>query len=283
VFSGTVSGTDVKETATSVVAWLERVTGMAQSQPSPAPPVPVPVDTAPTTTASRRPASATGVIAITSTPPGAEVTLDGQARGQSPVELKDVPVGTHTVVLQSAGGRATRQVTVRPGGRTPIEVTFDPGFLVIVSRIPLDIFLGSRRIGSSEDEKIALPAGGHKLTFLNTRLGFRSELVIEIKPNEVTAYTINPPTGGLVVKTVPGAEVLIDGESVGVAPLGELELRVGVHDIKRDQSQDITLPLGSAPLEPPKAAPQRPAAVEPPKRAQPRLAPLSAPPAPRPR
>ena len=96
------------------------------------------------------------------------------------------------------------------------------------------------------------------------------------------------------LKTAAGAEILMDGQSLGTAPLGELEVPVGVHnivvrhpelgdkrvtvDIKRDQSQDITVPFGSSPpVDTRKPEPPKPATP----RTQPRLAPLSAPPAPR--
>ena len=91
----------------------------------------------------------------------------------------------------------------------------------------------------------------------------------------------DPATGRLVVNATAGAEVFIDGESVGTAPLGELEVPVGLRsivvrhpdlgekratmDVKRDQTAEITLGATS----------------EPARQAAPRLAPLSAPPAPR--
>jgi hypothetical protein len=282
--------------------WFQRLTAVGEP-PAPTdqepPSAPAPTVSAPKAPARRQTAAgATGVLAVTSTPPGAEVSLDGKPHGKTPAEIKDVTVGTHTVVVQGDVGSFTRSVSVKSGTRTTVEATFEPGYLSIVSRLQLDIFLGSRRIGSSDDEKVALPAGTHRLTFINKRVGFRGELTVDIKAGEVTAYSVSPPTGGLVVKTTAGAEIFMDGQSLGVAPLGELEVPVGVHnivvkhpelgekpvtvEIKRDQSQDITVTFPGAPAESPKPEapkpPPPPAKAEPPK---PKLAPLSAPPAPR--
>jgi hypothetical protein len=232
------------------------------------------------------PAPATGSMTITSPEPGATVTVDGQARGKTPLELNDIPVGTHIVVVQGPEGSVTRTVNVKPGARATVSAAAEPGFLIIASRIPLEIFVGSKRIGSSEDDKIALPPGSHRLTLINRTKAFRSELTVEIKSGEMAAYTATLPTGGLKVTTAAGAEVFVDGRSVGVAPLGVLELPAGGREIlvrhpelgekrvtveiQRDQEQGITLPLGT---------PTQPDASRP---SPPRLAPLSAPPAPRP-
>jgi hypothetical protein len=109
------------------------------------------------------------------------------------------------------------------------------------------------------------------------------------------------------VNTVAGAEVLVDGQRVGVAPIRVLELPVGVReilvkhpdlgerrvnvDINRDQVQTIQVTLGNAPVPAPEtpkppASRQEPVSAAPdtakPPPTMPRLPPLSAPPAPRP-
>jgi hypothetical protein len=57
----------------------------------------------------------TGGLSVRSDPPGARVTIDGQARGTTPVTLRELPPGEHEVVLE-AGGRQVRQVVrIEPG------------------------------------------------------------------------------------------------------------------------------------------------------------------------
>jgi len=140
------------------------------------------------------------------------------------------------------------------------------------------VYFGGKRIGTTDDEKIEMTPGTHTVTLLNPKTGGRSELTVEIRGGEVSAYTNKPATGRLVVDTAAGAEVFIDGESVGTAPLAALEVAVGERtivvrhpelgekrvtmEIKRDQRTEITLPFATTPTEP-----QRPAA--------PKLAPKS--------
>jgi hypothetical protein len=182
-----------------------------------------------------------------------------------------------------------RSITVRAGTKTLAEGTIAPGYVAILSRVPLDILSGGRRIGTTEDDKIMLPPGEHTLTLVSTRFGYRTELPIEVKPGEVTAYTASMPTGRVVVNTTAGAEVWIEGQRMGVAPLGALEIPVGSREIrvshrelgereatvavKRNETSEVTVAFGSAAADP----------TRPPPSQQPKLAPLSAPPAPRPR
>ena len=231
-------GPAIKGTTKAAITWLQGLTTgdkpeEAQNQ---APPVAAETPrkaatrrTAPSSSSSS-PSVGAGEIRVQSTPSGAEVLLDGKSRGTAPIDLKDVPAGTHTVQLQGANGTVKTTVTVRAGARATVDETIAPGFLTIVSRIPLEIYLGGRRLGTSEDEKISLPPGAHRLTVVNAKFGFRSELSVEIKPGELTAYNASPATGRIIVHTAAGAEILIEGEKVGVAPMGELEVPVGVRE-----------------------------------------------------
>jgi hypothetical protein len=71
-----------------------------------------------------------GELLITSMPTGAHVTVNGIGRGATPVQVRYLPLGTHTVRLVHDGHAAvTRHVTISPERhRARIAVTFDgPG------------------------------------------------------------------------------------------------------------------------------------------------------------
>ena len=53
-----------------------------------------------------------GRLQITSQPPGAKVTIDGNSRGVTPLTLTDVTPGPHVVVLDSAQGTTRQTVMV---------------------------------------------------------------------------------------------------------------------------------------------------------------------------
>ena len=154
----------VQPTEASLPAANGQVTG-ADAQPakkftdaavSPAPPAPAPPppDAARTAVAEpvRTPPPAppvakstpspreTASLLIRSSPSGAVVTVDGTARGTTPLTLRDVALGTRTIVLSRPGVRVERA----PGhahGRSAITFTrgaaltdLCPGVFAIVAR-----------------------------------------------------------------------------------------------------------------------------------------------------
>jgi PEGA domain-containing protein len=47
----------------------------------------------------------------------------------------------------------------------------------------------------------------------------------------VTSLAIKPPNGSLSINARPWGEVLIDGRSVGLTPIANLAVPIGVHEI----------------------------------------------------
>lgn len=70
---------------------------------------------------------AQGVLALSSEPPGASVTVDGVFRGETPLELALAPGGEHDVRLLLAGHEAAeRRVVVAAEERRSLVVPLDP-------------------------------------------------------------------------------------------------------------------------------------------------------------
>jgi H2-forming N5,N10-methylenetetrahydromethanopterin dehydrogenase-like enzyme len=105
------------------------------------------------------------------------------------------------------------------------------GFLSIFSRIPADVLIDGRKAGSTEEGQILVAPGTHTVVLENAHFNFKSEFTVDIKPSEVTAHTVTLPTGALVVTTEPGAEIWIEGERVGVAPLGPIAVPIGTREV----------------------------------------------------
>jgi hypothetical protein len=59
--------------------------------------------------------SSTGVLEVRSEPSPARVTIDGQARGSTPLTLRDITPGDYQVVLERAGWKSTQVVHIEPG------------------------------------------------------------------------------------------------------------------------------------------------------------------------
>lgn len=57
----------------------------------------------------------TGGLDVRSEPAGARVTIDGQARGTTPVTIRDLAPGDHQVVLEAGGRKVTQPVRIDAG------------------------------------------------------------------------------------------------------------------------------------------------------------------------
>ena len=73
------------------------------------------------------PEEKTGVIQITSTPSGAEAYLDSEYHGTTPVTVKAVPAGNHTVEIRERGyNNWSSVITVTSGGTVPVSTSLVP-------------------------------------------------------------------------------------------------------------------------------------------------------------
>jgi hypothetical protein len=224
-----------------------------------------------------------GELRVESVPDGARVLLDGREVGFTPLTLRDVPAGRHALVLEGDSGTLRRSVSVRADERTVARYEITAGFLSVVSRIPVEIFDGTRKLGASDGGHVLLAPGQYKLKLVNTQYGYREDADFTIKAGEVSTHTVTLPEGSLHITTEPGAEILVDGEIMGVAPLAPFRVAIGAREVlvrhpdlgERRQSVDV---VQGQPVE--LSVVFRETAPAP--KAPPRLAPLSMPPERRP-
>jgi hypothetical protein len=106
-----------------------------------------------------------------------------------------------------------------------------PGTLAVFSRVPLDLYVSKRRIGSTDDGQIILAPGRYRVEMVSDRLNFRGVVTLNVRPAAVTSHTVTLPNGTLQVHTEPGAQVSVEGKRVGVAPLGSIPVPIGTREI----------------------------------------------------
>ena len=197
---------------------------------------------------------ATGTLAISSTPSQAKVTVDGKERGVTPLTVSDVPVGVRRIVIESSAGTVRRDVKVVADSLVTINETIISGWIAAFAPFELQIYEGTRLLGTTEDGRIMVRPGSHELDFVNKRLGFRERRVIDVTPGTATAVNITTAVGIVRITAPAGADVLIDGVLFGDTPLRELRLPIGLHEIvlRHPQlgEQRVSITVGaSAPTE----------------------------------
>lgn len=179
-----------------------------------------------------------GTLAVTSSPSGAEVYVDGALRGRTPLTLT-LPEGRYGVELRLSGHEPYRAtVQVRRGETTRLDVRLNPiprtGTLLLESsptgaeayvngafrgRTPLRLVLDEGTY------RVELRAPGYEPYQATVRVerGRETRLSASLRPIR---------TGELFLEARPeGAEVYVDGRLAGRAPL-RVTLEAGLHEVR---------------------------------------------------
>jgi hypothetical protein len=174
-----------------------------------------------------------GQLVVSSDPPGSRVSVDGQARGVSPVTIDDLSAGQHTVVIHGESGSVQRSVTIQRGQTASLVVSMNQGsfgWVSITSPFVLQIFENDKRLGTTETDRIMMPAGKHTLKIVNTKLGYQRTQVVQVPSGAAANLKVDVPDGVVNLNALPWAEAWIDGHRVGDTPLGNLKLPIGEHE-----------------------------------------------------
>jgi hypothetical protein len=179
--------------------------------------------------------SETGHLSVATDPSGSDVIVDGATRGVAPLTVRDLAVGQHRVVVRARGTTYTRTVQIEAGSTASLffggSQAAVPGSVTIASTVPVQVFEDSRLIGTSDMDRIMLPAGEHVLEFAADSVGFRTTRTIRVAAGQTSAIAVDLPRAPLNINAVPWAEVFIDGARVGETPLGNLQQTLGPHEI----------------------------------------------------
>jgi hypothetical protein len=175
-----------------------------------------------------------GTLQIISDPAGATVTVDGSARGVSPLSVDDLTPGEHQVVVQNMGRTHRRSVIVQAGSTVSLVVSnassgAESGWLAPRASTSLQIFEDGRLIGTTDTDRIMLSAGTHTLEFVADALGFRAKRTVTINAGQTTTAPVSLPQAPMNLNAVPWAEVWIDGKSFGQTPIAGLMQPIGAH------------------------------------------------------
>ena len=179
---------------------------------------------------------ATGGIEIASDPRGQTVTVDGQARGTTPVTVSDLSPGEHEVVIRRDSSTVRRTVQVEAGRTASLLITsgaagVSSGWLSVTVPISLQVFENGRLVGSTESDRILVPAGSHAYELVNEALGFRLARTVQVTAGQTTNVAITLPRGTINVNAVPWAQVWLDGQPLGETPIGNVSWTIGTHEL----------------------------------------------------
>lgn len=162
-----------------------------------------------------------GVIEVTSDPEGAEVTVNGQPRGTTPVTVRDVPKGRTTVTLKNHGfDEETREITMVAGDSQTLFVKMNglPGTMSL-SSVPegARFYVNDQPHGKGPISLTNLKPGEYTIRVEKDGFATATKTVsLENGGAIVEEFRLENVMGRIEVRTIPaGAQVLLDGSVVG--------------------------------------------------------------------
>jgi hypothetical protein len=177
-----------------------------------------------------------GTVQVTSTPRGASVTVNGEPRGTTPLTLDGLPPGEYTVVVENGVARSERKVEVMPDQVAAVDIPLS-GTLEVSSPIPVQITDRDRPLGQLRSGRIAVGAGLRRLRLANEELGFEESHEVEVAAGGVTRLVVSPPSGVLNITADTATDVYLDGRPIGLTPLTNLSVPLGVHEVAFKHAQ----------------------------------------------
>jgi len=181
----------------------------------------------------------TGSLRVVSSTPGAEVLVDGEAKGPVNAEIGNLRPGQHIVEVRAKGftPQVVEQAVVAGEQRIAkidlqaLEVRAQQTHLRIVTPQPdVEVFIDGASVGKAPVERNDLAPGRHFVVARKT--GFAEwKREINLDPAAPTTLTAELSASGIlkVLSNVGGADVFIDGMVVGKTPLTLDNVQAGEH------------------------------------------------------
>ncbi len=182
---------------------------------------------------SRRSAAAIGAAAFDSTPPGAEVFVDGAPVGRTPVRV-ELKAGTHSVEFKLKSATRTQTIAVKRGSEVPVTVDWNQkpiGSLQVNStptgaRVSVDGKLRGETPLTLDD----LAAGSHTVLIDSSEGRVRRKVQVTQGSTETLTESIYP--GWLHVSTTIDVTVLDGGKPALLDDSNRVLLKPGTHTVR---------------------------------------------------
>jgi len=199
-----------------------------------------------------------GLLLVTSTPTGSEVSVKGASLGNTPLLITSLESGTHRLTIASPGFQ-TKEIDITLDGRTPQKVDValmsDSGTLdVSCDPDDAEVFVNGISRGHTPCRIDRIPGGAVSLELKAP--GFQPhKRDVSLAAGEIQkiAVQLKPLPGTLRIVSIPeGARVYIDDEFKGETPLDLPNAKPGVYRVRVEKAghdpnaRDVTLEKGSS-------------------------------------
>ena len=135
------------------------------------------------TRAGAGPAPLVGQLDVNSTPSGAELIIDGESRGVTPMQLV-LNAGRHELLFVSQLGNVRRTVRIHPGHRTLYSEAIFPGSLVVPRHGDAEVWIDGKEVDTGGE--LTLLPGSYQVNLVNQDNGSRTTHTVDIFPGQTT-------------------------------------------------------------------------------------------------
>lgn len=205
------------------------------------------------------------LVSLLTQPAGAEVIINGESRGVTPLTLQ-VPPGSHSLTLRNgaaersmtlnaaAGADMVREIELTAPAAEPVAAAMAvkprveatngaaaddetpvaanaAGWLTVQAPFEVELLENGEVIGTSGVSRIMLPSGRRELQVVNRALDFNERRGIDIAPGATAAIVISAPQVPVNINARPWAEVVVDGTSIGETPIAGAMLPIGTRQL----------------------------------------------------
>jgi len=183
-------------------------------------------------------AGAMGILKVECNVEGAEVIVDGNQVGVTPL-MTAIAAGAHQLEIRMDGYSKHSQELQVPADKKVLvqaELEFIAGSIVVVAKPDgATVSLDGDEVGTTPDVRIEnVHPGKHTVTVTKDGYAPATENISVTKLQEVTVNVSLEATAGLLlVTTVPaGASVYSNGELLGTTPLEKADMPIGLHALR---------------------------------------------------
>lgn len=192
--------------------------------------------------------STSGTVTIVSEPSGADVYINGDYRGKTPLEV-NLPPGTYEIrISKEEYQEKVLSVTIEGSEAKFVSVSLTPefGFITVVSTpLGAKVYLDGKYVGKTPLDGLKVSVGTHEV--LLKKDGYNeTKVAVEVTPGKTSRISVTLHEAISLLKVCsdpPEAEVYVNNNFKGITPV-TLEVDPGTYEVrivKADYEEYVTM------------------------------------------
>jgi diacylglycerol kinase family enzyme len=183
----------------------------------------------------------TGSLDVITEPFNAQVFLDGEPEGSTPLTIDNLLIGRYTLTIKKAGyANLSKSVEITENENTEVNEILTDGkeLTILTNPSGAEVSVDGKFAGTSP-LTTALTYGKHEITAVSGDM--EQKKTVAIDKSHAGEITIHLQKQIKITSVPPGAEVYIDDELKGTTPIAlSLENRTQVIELKKNGYKEMT-------------------------------------------